>query len=286
MTTTPTLAAALERIGLTKAHPTTRDMLGALTEAAGALHSRRAIEDNALADVRTFKAKFSDGDLSLLDPQKEAAMLAAKRAAWATLAREQAEHLDAARRAVEAHVTATIARQRTIPTEAARVPKSDATAALLARLVDATERAEAAAFVRERTAADVLARYSSADESDPREAAFLRHVEDASAGGYLRLNTPDDGEATITLMGKLRAKLHERQDARVGPDEREALATLPKVAADVARNLAAITGTPEATAGLLKLNGGEGTKPNPRLAVQAARLAEDAAAQGTPEARR
>jgi hypothetical protein len=287
MTTTPTLTEALERIGLTKAHPSTRDMLGALAEAAGKLFSRDSIEINANADINAALAPFvKQGNINLLDKAKEQELRAAIRKQWQDIARQDAENLDAARRAVEAHVTATIARQRTIPTEATRVPKADTTAALLARLVDASERAEAAAFIRERDAADVVARYVSGDESDAREAAFLRHVEAASAGGYLRLNATGDGDAKFKLMATLRTKLHERQDARVGQDERDALELLPKVAADVARNRAEITGKPEAAFGVLAMAGQEGTTPNPRLVAQAARLAADAAAQGTPEARR
>lgn len=253
------LEQALNGIGVTGGYPGTREMVAALDKAVEGFHSREAVEINARADVSRFREKFSSGEMSLLDKDAEAKLLTQAREKRAGDALAGIVAAREAHRAISAQVEANIARQRELPsTEAALANKGDINTGLLARLVDGQEAEAAARFVTSRPAADVLARYRNADESQDR--SFVRYVEAAHAGQYLTLADAGDPVQTVNTTRALGEAIHMRREARIGAAEREARELLPKLAADVARAELEMAPSDQAILRALKMAGQPGTK--------------------------
>ncbi len=219
------------------ADPTKASITDKLTALGTATDEARKLTDPATLDLlvrdetRKLDEKFSIAEQNLLAPDARERFIESAREQWRARGRAAQAAADAALPLLRQEVEANIAAQQHLRGEG-EAPTSNRTEALLARMLDGLDGDRAERWIAERPAADVLRRYREATD-DGADRLFARAVETQHALGLLRL-TGDAADVLATSQA-IRDAIRSRREARVRPQDREALAHLDRLRADLDR---------------------------------------------------
>ncbi len=233
--TRPTAHETILALGIPD--PTKASMTDKLTALGTVADEARKLTDPDTLDLlvrdetRKLDEKFSVNEQNLLAPDARERFIESAREQWRTKGRAAQAAADAALPLLRQEVEANIAQQQLLRGEG-EAPSGSRTEALLARMLDQMAADRAEQWIAARPAGDVLRRYRDAVD-DGADRLFAKTVESQHALGLLRLTgDPADVLATSQAIGDA---IRSRREARVRPQDREALAHLDRLRADLDR---------------------------------------------------